>query len=492
MSKKPKKRQVQKSDPLIRLSNTELKNTIKNGNEDSLPEKYILSKLFTPEVKVVTELSEEEKSLMKDSNSDTLVEFIISTDGLDRDGDTIAVEGWNLANFHKNPVVPWAHDYGQPPVARAINTRIEDGSLKSKAMFTSKDLYPFGDMIGKMYTQKFLNAVSVGFDPTKFVYVDDSERKFGIDFLEQELLEYSAVPVPSNPQALIQARSKGIDIAPMKEYLEILMNTEANRKGLDMDVMDNLIKVLNNNSTTTVGKSSHEDEDDTYEIDDDVLPKASSTSKDSDKSSGDTKSTDKDDSKNIDSLGSSQTKDADKFEEATLKVCTKYCKALLSDDITEITELSKSECYSRLEDTLKHMHGIEIFDFKYVDASVLKNFPERYSFDDATCTLTEKTQKEIEDEVVVRNEVYIMKALENIRKIVPEYSYREMEKEKVLEFDEDLLEKKDVDDSTDKGDSENVLTVDDMESTEDLRKFLKTCTKRSIQTTFDKVTGKLD
>jgi hypothetical protein len=38
--------------------------------------------------------------------------------------------------------------------------------------------------------------------------------------LEQELLEFSAVPVPANGEALIEGRSAGIDIAPLLDWSE--------------------------------------------------------------------------------------------------------------------------------------------------------------------------------------------------------------------------------------------------------------------------------
>jgi hypothetical protein len=48
----------------------------------------------------------------------------------------------------------------------------------------------------------------------------------GIDFLRQELLEFSCVPVPANPDALIQARAKGIDTAPMVSWAERVLDGE--------------------------------------------------------------------------------------------------------------------------------------------------------------------------------------------------------------------------------------------------------------------------
>lgn len=160
---------------------------------------------------------------VKVPGQENVLQFAISSAAVDRDQDTIDVGGWKLANYKKNPVVLFSHDYRQPPVARSLRTWRQDGKLKSKAAFTPKDLYPFGYMIYEMYKEKFLNATSVGFVPMKWEFNED--RKFGIDFSEQELLEYSAVPVPSNPEALIEARSLGIDTQPLVEWAEEILDS---------------------------------------------------------------------------------------------------------------------------------------------------------------------------------------------------------------------------------------------------------------------------
>lgn len=137
-------------------------------------------------------------------------DFCISTASVDRYGDTIAVEGWQLAAFRKNPVVLWMHDNNLLPVAKAVNVRIEDGKLKSRAEFTPEGMLRFNDAVHDMLKGGFLSATSVGFIPLKYNFVDDPQRRFGIDFLEQELLEFSVVTVPANAEALIEGRSIAI------------------------------------------------------------------------------------------------------------------------------------------------------------------------------------------------------------------------------------------------------------------------------------------
>lgn len=147
--------------------------------------------------------------------------FIISTASVDRERDTIAVEGWRLENYRRNPVVLWAHSYRDLPVGRAVEVSVADGRLTSVAEFPTREVNPFADTVYQMLRSGYLRATSVGFAPVKWVY--NQERR-GVDFLEQELLEYSVVPVPANPEALQMARAAGIDLAPIKTWAEAVLD----------------------------------------------------------------------------------------------------------------------------------------------------------------------------------------------------------------------------------------------------------------------------
>ena len=139
--------------------------------------------------------------------------FTISTASVDRDGDTIAVAGWKLDNYLKNPVVLWSHDRWSLPIAKATRVWVEGGTaLMAEAEFTPEGLVPLNDQVFEMYKTGFLQATSVGFRAIKWTYVDDKDRGYGIDFIEQELFEFSAVTVPANPDAMIEAR--GLPPAP--------------------------------------------------------------------------------------------------------------------------------------------------------------------------------------------------------------------------------------------------------------------------------------
>jgi len=154
----------------------------------------ILRKQFTCEVKEVGERT---------------LEFVGSTEAIDRDGEVILAKGWDLANYKKNPVFMWAHNYTQPPIGRAVSVKKEDGALRFQVEFAPRETYEFADTIYQLYKGGFLKATSVGFVPQEWEDGDGKEAPRRT-YKKQELLELSAVPVPSNPEALIGARDAGI------------------------------------------------------------------------------------------------------------------------------------------------------------------------------------------------------------------------------------------------------------------------------------------
>lgn len=149
------------------------------------------------------------------------IRFVFSDGSVDRAGDTIDPLGWELGAFNENPVALWAHNSFDPPIGRASNVLIEGSRLMGDIEFAAADVYAFGDTIYRMVKAGYINAVSVGFMPIDYKWADDDDaRPWGIDFLKQELMEISVVPVPCNANALLEARAKGIDTRPLVEWAE--------------------------------------------------------------------------------------------------------------------------------------------------------------------------------------------------------------------------------------------------------------------------------
>jgi uncharacterized protein len=131
---------------------------------------------------------------------------VASTGEVDRQGDLIEAAGWDLANFRANPVIPWAHDYAAPPVAKALEVKAENGRLVFQAQFPTAEEYPFADTIYKLYRGGYLRAFSVGFASLESEVVTNTvggRAVTGTRYLRQELYEISCVTLPANPQALV-------------------------------------------------------------------------------------------------------------------------------------------------------------------------------------------------------------------------------------------------------------------------------------------------
>lgn len=132
--------------------------------------------------------------------------FVASTGAVDRHGDTVAPEGWRLDAYRENPVVLWAHDYRRPAIGRAQSVWRDGGALLARLEFADTG---FAREVEGLYRQGYQQGVSVGFRPLRFEERRDARTGafLGIRFLEQELLEISAVPVPANQGALMTRRA---------------------------------------------------------------------------------------------------------------------------------------------------------------------------------------------------------------------------------------------------------------------------------------------
>ena len=127
--------------------------------------------------------------------------FVLSTDDVDRHGDVVSADGWRLEAYLRNPVLLWAHDYRHPAIGRAVSVWTEPHRLLAKMEFAPG---AFAQEVASLYATGFQWGVSVGFRPIRWEERRDARTGafLGLRYLEQELLEVSAVPVPANRQAL--------------------------------------------------------------------------------------------------------------------------------------------------------------------------------------------------------------------------------------------------------------------------------------------------
>src|SRR6266699_1903650 len=154
-------------------------------------------------------------------NSQPILDFIASDETLDRCDEVIQAGGWRLDAYQRNPVFQNAHQYGDiiftlgkalitevryrtprqaPPGLSTLNSQPSTAYLFQRVQFAT-EANPMARIAYALYKGKFLNAVSVGFIPLRWEN-GSPELGFRRKYLEQELLEVSAVGIPANPNAL--------------------------------------------------------------------------------------------------------------------------------------------------------------------------------------------------------------------------------------------------------------------------------------------------
>jgi uncharacterized protein len=171
--------------------------------------------------KVVASFGVEVKAVDKENHTLTMV---CSTEDIDRHGDTVKQDGWDLRPFKKNPVILNSHNYfdATEVIAKGIKPRIEGKGKKAKLVMEWKFAVEENEKaktIFDLYAGGFLHASSVGFIPRKFGEREDGGRDW-FTIVEAELLEVSAVSVPANAAATL-AKSIGASVKDVAEAIGI-------------------------------------------------------------------------------------------------------------------------------------------------------------------------------------------------------------------------------------------------------------------------------
>lgn len=142
---------------------------------------------------------------------DRRVLFTISKEVVDRDGDILRANGCDLTNYLKNKVFLGFHNSRDFPLGKTEDIWIEADRVKAIVYFptveelssdpnNASEKAKLCDFCYHCYKTGMLNAVSVGFIPLEW-----TETKDGYDITKWELLEFSAVAVPANQDAIAEA-----------------------------------------------------------------------------------------------------------------------------------------------------------------------------------------------------------------------------------------------------------------------------------------------
>lgn len=125
------------------------------------------------------------------------VEFVVSTNAWDSHGERIDIEGINLKDYMKNPVVLWGHDGFNLPIAKTTKIWKEGNKLMARAKFYLKDEFP--RKVYQYIMDDMLKAVSIG-------GMIDEWGTDGMTIAKMTMKEFSVVPIPANQEALVTAK----------------------------------------------------------------------------------------------------------------------------------------------------------------------------------------------------------------------------------------------------------------------------------------------
>ena len=218
------------------------------------------------------------------------VRFTISKEVVDRDGDILRASGVDFINYMKNPVFLSFHNSREFPLGKVTRFWVEGNSVKADVYFPTieelstnpeqaSEKAKLVDFTYNCYKTGMLNAVSVGFIPLEWV-----ETENGFDILKWELLEFSAVAVPANQDAIAEAVksfgdefAKGLVSKPMEkagrrvsaETREILNRIKA--CGDEIEKCQKSIKACSDNLRKALAELDDDEPDEEEPMDDKTL-----------------------------------------------------------------------------------------------------------------------------------------------------------------------------------------------------------------------------
>lgn len=179
------------------------------------------------------------KAIEVDEDERTIVQ-VVSDESVDRDNEVVMTGGLDLSNFKRNPVVLFMHDPTKvvgkslwqkkqkrdvefvPPAALRDRVRQNSGKMTINAMLAKTKFADteLGNEVYALTKGDFLRGASIGMAPFTMIRREatmnerkkrpDIECMKAIVIEKAEVLEYSQVSIPANPNALIEAEEKGM------------------------------------------------------------------------------------------------------------------------------------------------------------------------------------------------------------------------------------------------------------------------------------------
>jgi phage head maturation protease len=211
-----------------------LPNDVKNKIDDK--EKQVRSSVFTDNPKIVQITEDECRKLcdavgftFKTGYEKRVIERIVTTETVDRDGDIVRCKGVDNKEYRSEPVILFAHDKYNVPVGRSLKEWIDNtiNGWRSWDMYFNTDIDTTGksDLVFRMVNSGAMRGGSIGFIPKEVKYDHSNEDriklglgKYGVEFVKVKKIEHSVCSIPANQEALA-ASLKSLDSKILKGAL---------------------------------------------------------------------------------------------------------------------------------------------------------------------------------------------------------------------------------------------------------------------------------
>jgi hypothetical protein len=154
--------------------------------------------------------------MVRDSadDPDKPLRFVGATEGEKGDGIALRMDGARLDRYRANPVFGYGHNYygrDSLPIGRSVLTEVDDQKrLMFDIEFDRKD--DFAVKVERKYRDKYLNAVSIGFGVIEWEDPKTQDYWRGGVAVDWELFELSAVPLPMDPNAVVESGRAGLAV----------------------------------------------------------------------------------------------------------------------------------------------------------------------------------------------------------------------------------------------------------------------------------------
>jgi phage head maturation protease len=134
------------------------------------------------------------------------VEFVISSEAVDSYDTVFRMDGWDLNDYARNPIVCYQHRASSDDPDNVIGTstvRIEGDQLVAVVTFEDAEINPKAEKIFRKVQAGTLKMASINANVLDARFGDEKkgERKDVLYFTKQRLMEWSIVSIGSNPDA---------------------------------------------------------------------------------------------------------------------------------------------------------------------------------------------------------------------------------------------------------------------------------------------------